>query len=244
MKIRVILPAVVPPRYYEETKREASRFKAPDTEIEVVGLDGGIDDLMGFYEETINSPYIVEKAVQAEKDRCDGIFVNCFVDPGVDASREAVTIPVVGAFQPAALTASLISNRWSIVTALEEVIPLIRNAARKLGIENNIVSIRHIDMTLEEMEDKVVLRERTLLQIEKAVDEDGSEAVALGCTLMKGVAQKLAQEMAEKGKSIPVIDPIATAIGYLEFILRTGVWKTFYRPSRRGKPWSPGTGIE
>lgn len=222
MRIRII-KVIVSDVMNEITKKEALQTKSPDTEIEVVNIDKGPDNIESFYEEALASVPIIEKAVQAEKDGCDGVFISCFADPAVDASREQVKIPVVGGFQPAALAASLISDRWSVVTVSKNVIPMIRGVARKLGIENNIASIRDINTPFLELLDENIIKERLLIQIQKAVDEDGAEAIALGCTGLGRVAHHLAQQMAAKGKPVPVVSPTAAAIGFLELLIRSRV---------------------
>ena len=151
------------------------------------------------------------------------MFVDCFGDPGVDAAREMVKIPVVGGFQPAALNASLIAGKWSVVTVLKSVVPMITDLARKLGVEGNLASVRDINTPVLELQEKGVLEKKLLDAIELAVEQDGAEAIVLGCTGMLGLARKLAGEMAARGKPVPVVDPTAAAIGYLEMLVRSGL---------------------
>ena len=226
MRIRIIW-AIPGDEYHGKVLEDALQYKSPDTDLDVVGTSGGLDSLKSFYDEAVQGPFIVEKVVEAEKDGYDGVFISCFADPAVEASRLQVRIPVVGAFQPTALTASLISRRWSVVTVLPEVIPMIRRNARNLGIEKNIASIRHVNMhpIIAGPEDVQTLEQRSLSETEKAVDEDGAQLVALGCTAMIGLAEKIAREMAAKGKLVSVLDPTACAIGYLELLIRNGIWQ-------------------
>jgi len=222
MKIRIVLPIALDV-FNQVALDEALQTKAPDTTIDAVNLDGGPENIECFYEEALAAPHIVEKVVQAEKDGCDGVFISCFGDPAVDASRDRVKIPVVGAFQPAVLTASLISVRWSIVTVSKNAIPYLWTLARKVGVESKIASIRRIDTPLISLMDEGLITERLLLQSEKAMDEDGAEAIILGCTGMGRVAQAIAQRLAAKGKPIPVVNPTASAIGFLELFIRSGI---------------------
>jgi len=222
MKIKIIAPIILD-IFNNEIIKEVEQFKSGDTEIEVVNLDHGTASIESAYDEVIAGPDIVAKVVQAEKEGYDGVFVDCFGDPAVDAAREMVSIPVVGGFQPAALTASLISGRWSIVTVLKSVVPLIQHLCRKLGIEGNVASVRDINTPVLELQDKNLMRNRLLDQIEKAIEEDGAEAIVLGCTGMLGLAQDLQQEMAKRKKPIPVVDPTAASIGYLELLCRSGI---------------------
>lgn len=195
MKLRIVVP-IITDLFNQEVVKEVAQFKAPDTEINVVNIVHGPASIESRYDEMLASPDIVEKVVQAEKDGCDGVFVDCFGDPGVHAAREMVRIPVVGAFQPAALTASLIAGRWSVVTVLKSVVPLVDDLGRKLGLSQNIVSIRDIDTPVLELQDKGVLEKKLL-------------------------AQKLEKTMEEKGRAVPVVDPTAAAIGFLELLVRS-----------------------
>ncbi|MEE9307064.1 MAG: aspartate/glutamate racemase family protein [Spirochaetia bacterium] len=219
MKLRIVVP-IITDLFNQEVVKEVAQFKAPDTEIDVVNIVRGPASIESRYDEMLASPDIVEKVVQAEKDGFDGVFVDCFGDPGVHAAREMVRIPVVGAFQPAALTASLIAGRWSVVTVLKSVVPLVDDLGRKLGLSQNIVSIRDIDTPVLELQDKGVLEKKLLAQIELAVQE-GAEAIVLGCTGMLGLAQTLEKTMGEKGRAVPVVDPTAAAIGFLELLVRS-----------------------
>jgi len=222
MKIRVIAP-IISDVFNEEILKETAQFKAPDTEIDVVNLDRGPASIESHYDEILAAYHIAQKVKEAEGDGVDGVFVDCFGDPGVDAARELVRIPVVGGFQPAALTASLIAGRWSVVTVLKNVLPMIQDLSRKLGVDRNVASIRDIDTPVLELSDKKVLEQRLLKHSEAAIKEDGAEAIVLGCTGMLGLAQTLGKQLIENGLPVPVVDPTASAIGYLELLLRSGV---------------------
>lgn len=220
LKIRIVVP-IISDIFNEEVLTETLQFKAPDMEIDVVNLDKGPVSIESRYDDTLAAYNIIDKVVQAEKDGFDGVFIDCFGDPGVEASRELVRIPVVGGFQPAALTASLIASKWSVVSVLPNVIPMISDLARKLGIESNIASIRHINTNVLELQDRNIVQERLLTSMIKAVEQDGAEAIVLGCTGMLGMAQYLSEQMTARGTPVPVVDPTAAAIGYLELLIRS-----------------------
>ncbi len=226
MKIRVIAP-IISDMFNDEILRETAQFKAPDTDIDVVNLDRGPASIESHYDELLAAYRIVESVKEAERDGINGVFVDCFGDPGVDAARELVRIPVVGGFGPAALTASLIAGRWSVVTVLKSVLPMIQDLSRKLGVDRNIASIRDIDTPVLELTDKKVLEDRLIEHSEVAVRQDGAEAIVLGCTGMLGLAQTLEERLNGKGLPVPVVDPTASAIGYLELLIRSGLTQSF-----------------
>lgn len=222
MKIRIVSP-IVGDWLIKEALEEGRQFAAPDTELDAVGLSKGPTSIEGVYDEILASPHIVERVVAAEKDGSDAVFVTCFGDPGVDAAREKVKIPVVGGFAPAALMATALAGRWSIVTVLQEVIPLCRDLARKHGLESNLASVRVIDIPVLELDDQDRLQKRTLEESLKAVREDGAEAIVLGCTAMLGLGDSLRQGFAAQGIEVPVVEPTAAALGFLESMIRSGV---------------------
>ncbi len=222
MKIMIIIP-ILTEVFNEEVIKEANLFKSGDTQISVVNLERGTASIESSYDEIIAGPDIVNKAVQAEKDGFDGIFIDCFGDPAVDAAREMVNIPVVGGFQPAVLTATILCKKWSVVTVLKSVVPLIRDLCKKSGVESNVASMRTIDTPVLELHNKNEMKNKLLNQIDFAIREDGAEGIVLGCTGMLGMAQSLHDEMIKKGVNIPVIDPTASAIGFLEQLYRSKV---------------------
>jgi allantoin racemase len=222
MKIRIVVPLAIDV-FNNIALDEALLFKAPDTDIEVVNLDGGYDRIDVYSNEktiTYTLPFIVDKVMEAEKEGCDGVFISWFGDPAVDASRVAVNIPVVGGFEPAVHMASLISTRWSIISPTPGTVSTFRMLARKHGLEENIASMLTVNVPLT---DERGIEEKVLPLVEKAVDEDGAEAVVLGCTGFGRLASNLARQMKIKGKPITVINPSAAAIGFLESLIRSGL---------------------
>ena len=81
MKIRIVAPIIKADWLFEAVKKDAEQFKAPDTEIDVVGLDKGPASIEGYYDEVLAASDVADKVVQAEADGCDGVFVTCFGDP-------------------------------------------------------------------------------------------------------------------------------------------------------------------
>ena len=57
MKIRIVSP-IVGDWLVNESIQEANQFKAPDTEIDAVGLDKGPTSIESIYDEILANPYI------------------------------------------------------------------------------------------------------------------------------------------------------------------------------------------
>lgn len=61
------------------------------------------------------APLVVEKGLWAERAGYDGVIVNCMLDPGVEALRSRLSIPVVGAGSAAFALAGLVGRRSALI---------------------------------------------------------------------------------------------------------------------------------
>ena len=214
MRIKIIAP-VITDRFNPSIEKEANAFALSDAEIEVENIRQGAASIESAYDEVLNAPAIVEAAVRAEREGFDAVFVDCFGDPGVDAARERVSIPVVGGFQPAVLTARLLTDRFSIITVLPNGFPVFRALIRKQGLEGCVTSVRWVNVAVLDLSEAAVLGDALAAEAEEAVRGDGAEGIVLGCTGMLGLARSLQETLAARGLEVPVVDPTGAAVGVL-----------------------------
>lgn len=222
MRIKIIAP-VSTARFNQTIEEEVRRFAPSDAEIDVENIPKGAASIESAYDEALNAPHIVEAAVRAERQGFDAVFVDCFGDPGVEAARERVSIPVVGGFQPAVLTARLLTDRFSIITVLQNVVPVLRTLIRKQGMERNIASIRCVNIAVLDLTDAESLENTLASEAEKAIHKDGAEGIVLGCTGMLGLAGALEEALAARGPEVPVVDPTGAAMGFLQTLVRNAL---------------------
>lgn len=134
-------------------------------------------------------------------------------------AREIVDIPVVGAAKPSMLFACSLGHMFSVVTVLENVIPMIANSARVLGVGEKLASVRSIGIPVLELQDKERVKSALHGEMLKAIREDWAHVLILGCTGMMGMARDLHEMLKEDGYDLPVIDPAAASITFLEALL-------------------------
>jgi allantoin racemase len=219
-RILVVLP-VNNPGHGDDVMQELAPAVAPDFELELRRLTEGTPFIESRYDEAVNTLPILGLAKMAEKEGFDGVFVNCFGEPGVEIARELVKIPVVGGFRPAVLAAKLVAQTYSIVTITKSVVPIIRGLAASFGMEPT--SIRDVGMHVVELHDKEQLVRKLLDRSVEAVTVDGAEAIVLGCTGMIGVSETIADALAAAGTPAPVINPAKSAVAFLQAQIRIGI---------------------
>ena len=106
------------------------------------------------------------------------------------------------------LMACTVAHRFSIVTVLPRVKPLLEDVVRLHGLESRCASIRTTPLSVLDCERDPTAAEREIVKAARAaIDEDGAEAICLGCAGM-GPLDKAVQ--AEIG--VPVLDGVACAV--------------------------------
>ena len=224
-KLLVIIP-IVTTEFNDALKQEISAVQASDFQIDYQNLKQGTNFIESRYAEFLDTQSIVEIAKQAQQDGYDAIFITCFGEPGVSVVRELVEIPVIGGFLSSAMTSNLLSHKFSIVTVVPDVVPMLRELARSLGVEENLTSIRVIDVPVPQLGNISLVEEKLLEQSLAAIQLEGAQAILMGCTGMLGVRDYVQSEIQKKldlNNPVPVISPNQHSVGYLQSMVRMGL---------------------
>ena len=96
----------------------APRFRAlerPDLTISHVEIETGPASIECEYDEALAVPGTIAKIIEAERDGCDAVVIDCMGDPGMLPGRECVSIPVIGPCEAAMHVASMLGtpSAWS-----------------------------------------------------------------------------------------------------------------------------------
>ena len=218
MKIRVVVPVVN--KNLSRSKKNISELFDLKSEISVVAIEKGPASIECEFDEALAAPEVIAKIREAEQLGFDAVVVDCFGDPGVKSGREVVSIPVIGPGEASMHLASILGHRFSIVTVLENVVPLFENNCRVYGLETKLASIRFVNIPVLELHDSNVnVVEKLLIECIKAVDEDGAHSIALGCTGMAGLARTVQNELWKRDYKIPVIDPLEAALRLAQILV-------------------------
>ena len=94
----------------------AQNIARPDTEIIATNPALGPPSIQGFHDAATCVPHLLE-VINAHPN-VDAIIIACFDDTGLDAARCAVDVPVVGIGEAAYHVASILANKFSVITTL------------------------------------------------------------------------------------------------------------------------------
>ena len=222
MRIKVII-AIITTQFREEVQREFEHYAAEGTEIDVVNVAKGPASIECWYDEAIAAPDVLNKVKEAEQEGYNAVIVNCFVDVGVRPAREIANIPIIGPGETSMLFAALLSHRFSVVTVLKNLVPMISDIAKVLGINEKLASVRYVDIPVLELAGKEKLKKALYTEMVNAIEKDGAHAIVLGCTGMRGTALDLSQMLKERGYDVPIIDPTAASLKFAEALVKMGI---------------------
>ncbi len=237
MKILYIVPGTMAQtdlgsKELERRKNILQSHAQNDTVVEITDLECGPTSIESAYEEYLSFPETMKKTIQAEKDGFEGVILGCFGDPGLVALREMVSIPVVGPGETAMHVAALLGRRFSIVTVLESVVPSLERLARIVGLDQNLASVRAVDIPVLELRKKIKSSTRRMMEeSQKAIRRDKADVIVLGCMSMAfmEVSDKMQESLC-----IPVVNPALAALKVLEGLVIAGL-----SHSKKAYPFPP-----
>ncbi len=223
MKLLDIIPVTGAGVITPEMERYINQYLGMDTQMDVVQITKGTPSIECEYDEALCAPDIIEHCIEAEKAGYEGVFINCFGDPGVRAARERVNIPVVGGFEPVMHLAMGLADRIGIVTVLPNVLPLIKGNIAKAHLDGRIACVRSIDIPVLDLSSHEKLCNALYAESLMAIREDGAEVIVLGCTAMVDVTETVQARLHAAGYEICVLEAAQSAVMMLELNVRMGL---------------------
>jgi len=200
----------------EKAARAARRVARTGTEIVPATPAGNPPSIQGFYDVARCLPGLLDE-IERHPDS-DAVVIACFDDTGLDAARCAVDAPVIGIGEAAFHAASFISCRFSVVTTLGRSVPGIEANLVRYGLAARCGRVRATDIPVLDLErGDPATTARIADEIRLAIEEDGAEAIVLGCA---GMTDLMAELSAKFG--IPVIDGVTSAVTFAEALIAAG----------------------
>lgn len=221
MRLRIVTPIIT------RGLRELSDLKALECQglqIEHTLIDEGPSSIEGASDEALAAPAVIAAAVQAERDGCDAVLIDCFGDPGLNGAREQVRIPVLGPGEVSLHTAAMLGDRFAVISVLDRVRPLLMNLVRQYGLTDRLAAMRMVNMPVLDLHTGMAaLQQAMAAAAVAAVRDDGADVIVLGCTGFHGCAACVGNALAAAGLEVPVIDPIPITVQMARSLVTSGL---------------------
>ncbi|WP_051457647.1 aspartate/glutamate racemase family protein [Microbispora sp. ATCC PTA-5024] len=208
----------------ETVGRRARAVAAPTTAVAAVSPPMGPESIESHYDEALAVPGVLAEIAAGERDGTDGYVIACFGDPGLDAARELAAGPVVGVAEAAMHAAKLIGRTFSVVTTLSRTAGRAWDLAHRYGAAGACRGVHACDIPVLDL-DGPGAREAVADLCARAVREDGSDVVVLGCAGMAAFCDEVADTA-----GVPVVEGVGAAVKLVEALVALGL-----RTSRRGE---------
>ena len=185
----------------------------------------------GYYDELLGGHAVVT-ALQEQEEPFDAVVIACFGDPGLEAARELVDVPVVGIAEASFIAAGVLGRKFSVLTTLDRGMPPIEDTVRRHGFSERCASVRATGLTVLEADSDV---ERAASSLEQegrlAIEQDGADVLCLGCGAMVEVRQRLEQRL-----GVPIVEGPPAAVMLAEGLVRCGLRTSKARGYKHPEP--------
>lgn len=209
LRMTIRIKAINPNTTLEMTEnigRQVRRYTSDDVEVEAVSPERGPISIESYYDDFLAVPGVLEEIIDDEAE-FDAFINACWGDPGIDACREVTEKPVVGIAEASMYVANMLGAKFSVATILPRARDFIEDRVRTTGLWGQCASVRCTDLTVVETEEtRDAATEALYDAAQRAVKEDGAEAICLGCAGMGGLDEPLEDRL-----PVPVIDSVAAA---------------------------------
>lgn len=203
----------------EYKKQSLRAVLRPDTQLDMFAADSGVPYIESSLEFYMSEVAVARKVVEVAEMGYDAVIGTAFLDNGLDAARELVSIPVVGPAKTTLYLASTLANKFAVIMAAGDLPKHVRAFAKVLGVADRLVDVPTLKGTVADFlhdEDNAVAM--MIAMGRQLMDKRGAEALVLGCGSTTGLADRVSQAL-----DIPVLDPGLTAIKYAEMMVDLGL---------------------
>lgn len=185
----------------------AAAVARPDTVVEALNPDDGPPSIENDDDEKRCIPGLLAllKEANARPIRPDACVVACFGDPGLSEARAVLDVPVLGIAQAAMHAAVLAAGTFSVVTSMSATKPRAWELADAYT-PNQCLGVYACDIPVLQIDSDPTSIEPIGELCGRALEQDGSRAIVLGCAAMAPFAAPLTRRL-----GVPVIDGVVAA---------------------------------
>jgi len=217
--------------YHERVEPILRRYASPGTIVDLcypdepaIRTEGGGSSHLGFY---LSNPGLVRKAVWAEQNGYDAVIQSNNFEPGVEASRMAVRIPVLGLCRTTMHVAANLSDRIGVTVPLDSYYILARRLLESFGMLQYVTELRSLSLPgvpngAEQVAAmRPVIFERAAEAMRSMVNDGGAECIVpLGGAIIPYIVDP--DDLTPEAGA-PVLNPKAIGIQFAEMCVRIGL---------------------
>ena len=162
-------------------------------------------------------PELIRLGPLAQQRGFEALIIGCYSDPGLDALRELLSIPVIGPGAASLHLAAQLGTRIGVLTPSGRGYGRVAARLRSLGIAPLLASVRGIGLSVMDLaKQKPDALDKAAEAARIAVEQDGADVLVLGCMSMAflpGICEELGRRV-----GVPVVNPVVAALKTAEAV--------------------------
>lgn len=158
-----------------------------------------------------------ERIALAEREGYDAAIIHCFAEPGLEASRKHVSIPVIGPGEVTLRAGVIRGGRIGMTVPGDQSVESHMEQIRRLGIEDNVVGLEPINFPIGKYaeQDPQAMTDALVKAAQKLVDKGANVLCPSGLAFIP--VRVSAREVSER-IGIPVLDPAIVSLRTAELL--------------------------
>jgi len=200
-----------------ERQRYLQETASFGTEVVMVPNPEAPAAIVDAYESHLAAIHSTRLVCEAQEDGFDAVVIWCGDDPGLEAARQRVTIPVVGPATASLSVARLLGDTFGYISSAGSPAH-IWSRVRAAGLGDRLMSVACLPIEVLDIRSDL---DRTYALTEAAIADGvaaGAHSFILGCMAMWGMAPELTRRT-----GVPVIDGGQAALLTAELLVRLGL---------------------
>ncbi|MGB7319615.1 MAG: aspartate/glutamate racemase family protein, partial [Planktotalea sp.] len=155
-----------------------------------------------------DSDSVILPMLELMKSRADAsaFVIACYSDPGIDAAKAEIPVPVFGIQEAGTATALCRADMFGVIAIGQPSILRHRKYMRRMGVLDRLAGERALNMSVDETA-RGENTFRRLTDVGADLINDGAACLILGCAGMAKHRAPLEQKL-----GVPVIDPTQAAV--------------------------------
>jgi len=153
-------------------------------------------------DEALAAPGMI-RLVRENDEKCAVFIIACHCDPNLDFIKKITKKPVIGIGEASMRLATMLGNRFAIIQATKDSIPIKEALVRKYQLRGRMASVRAPRQDRPGLSDE----DSYITEAKAAIAEDRADVIILGCAGMTGLDQRMQDEL-----GVPVLDGVLCAL--------------------------------
>ncbi|WP_237213809.1 aspartate/glutamate racemase family protein [Falsiroseomonas oryziterrae] len=199
------------PAVTDRIEAAARAAASPGVEIEAVTAPFGLPLIVSRADWLVAGQATLA-ALAERRGQYDAAVIACFGDPGLDAAKELLDVPVLGISEAAFHAACMLGRRFGVVSFTTALRPMFEDCLAHHGLTARCTGFRMGPPFTGDPGRVAEERAELLVSLcEEAIEQDGAEVLILAGGPLAGLAPVLAPRVA-----VPLVDGTTAAVRLAE----------------------------